>query len=104
MAITDIERHLINEGTSARVISQMKELKYKLLKFEKALNNQGQAERRQSSPNVDVYESSYEKSKQKEIENRLQMKEQLRRESLPLTPEYKKRVLDYFKKSYDKSN
>ena len=103
-AITDIERHLINEGASARVISQMKELKYKLLKFEKALNNQGQAERRQSSPNVDVYESNYEKSKRKEIEKRLQMKEQLRRENLPLTPEYKKRVLDYFKKNYDKSN
>ena len=103
-SITDIERHLINEGASTRVISQMKALKYKLLKFEKALNNQGQAERRQSSPNVDVYESNYEKSKRKEIENRLQMKEQLKRESLPLTPEYKKRVLDYFKKNYDKSN
>ena len=103
-AITDIERHLINEGASARVISQMKALKYKLLKFEKALNNQGQSERRQSSPNVDVYESNYEKSKRKEIEKRLQMKEQLRRENLPLTPEYKKRVLDYFKKNYDKPN
>lgn len=103
-AIADIERHLINEGASARVISQMRALKYKLLKFEKALNNQGQAERRQSSPNVDVYESNYKKSKRKEIENRLQMKEYLRRENLPLTPEYKKRVFDYFKKNYDKSN
>ena len=103
-AIADIERHLINEGASARVISQMRTLKYKLLKFEKALNNQGQAERRQSSPNVDVYESNYKKSKRKEIENRLQMKEYLRRENLPLTPEYKKRVFDYFKKNYDKSN
>ena len=103
-AIADIERHLINEGASARVISQMRALKYKLLKFEKALNNQGQAERRQSSPNVDLYESNYKKSKRKEIENRLQMKEHLRRENLPLTPEYKKRVFDYFKKNYDKSN
>ena len=103
-AIADIERHLINEGASARVISQMRTLKYKLLKFEKALNNQGQAERRQSSPNVDLYESNYKKSKRKEIENRLQMKEHLRRENLPLTPEYKKRVFDYFKKNYDKSN
>jgi len=95
-----LEQSLINQGVSAQTQAEMQALKYQLLKLERALKKQGIGTRRQSNTNTDAFDpqlpAPFDSPQQK-----LNSKEQLNRQTLPLRQDYKKRIQDYFKLKYD---
>ena len=95
-----LEQSLINQGVSAQTQAEMQALKYQLLKLERALKKQGIDTRRQSNTNTDAFDpqvpAPFDSPQQK-----LNSKEQLNRQTLPLRQDYKKRIQDYFKLKYD---
>ena len=95
-----LEETLINQGVSAQTQAEMQALKYQLLKLERALKKQGIDTRRQSNTNTDAFDPQapalFDSTQEK-----LNTKEQLNRQTLPLRQDYKKRIQDYFKLKYD---
>ena len=95
-----LEQSLINQGVSAQTQAEMQALKYQLLKLDRALKKQGIDTRRQSNTNTDAFDpqlpAPFDSPQQK-----LNSKEQLNRQTLPLRQDYKKRIQDYFKLKYD---
>lgn len=95
-----IEQSLINQGVSPQTQAEMQALKYQLIKLESALKKQGTDTRRQSNTNTDAFDpqvpAPFDFPQQK-----LNSKEQLNRQTLPLRQDYKKRIRDYFKLKYD---
>ncbi len=95
-----LEQSLINQGVSAQTQAEMQALKYQLLKLERALKKQGIDTRRQSNTNTDAFDPQAP-APSDSPQQKLNSKEQLNRQTLPLRQDYKKRIQDYFKLKYD---
>ena len=95
-----IEQQLLDKGFNERTLEQMLNLKYELLKLDKADFKQGQEEKRESQTNIKDYSNTLRLSP-KEIKKYFNTTEVLNREALPLRENYKQKVNTYFKKTDD---
>lgn len=92
----DLENELLEKGFTNDVLQKMTNLKHELLKLEKAKQEQGQKEERESNTNIKKFENREIKS----IDRKklwFNQNEILKRQSLPLQTIYKKKVQEYFK-------
>lgn len=92
----DIEKQLINKGFKNETMNKMMNLKHELLKLEKAIQQQGQDNKRKSNTNKDSFNGTTSPlpSQLKEYLNSIEI---LNRQSLPLQPNYNQKVQEYFK-------
>lgn len=92
----DIEKQLINKGFKNETLNKMMNLKHELLKLEKAIQQQGEDNKRKSNTNKDSFNgtSSPLPSQLKDYLNSIEI---LNRQSLPLHPNYNQKVQEYFK-------
>ncbi|MBT0607139.1 DUF4175 family protein [Aequorivita echinoideorum] len=95
-----IEQQLLDKGFNQNTLQQMMNLKYELLKLDKAEFEQGQETKRESKTNRQSFKNTNRVSPE-EIKKYFNTTEILNRESLPLKREYKNKVQDYFKNSND---
>jgi hypothetical protein len=95
-----IEQQLLDRGFNENTLRQMRELKYELLKLDKADLEQGQESRRESHTNTKTYDNKLRLTPE-ELKKYFNTTEILNREALPLRQDYKQRVQDYFKNSDD---
>lgn len=91
-----IEKQLINKGFSQQVIQRALNLKYELLKLQKAAQEQHQDDKRESNTNKKEFQNSAPALPQK-LQEYLNSIEILNRQTLPLRSQINKRVQDYFK-------
>lgn len=96
----DIEKQLLDKGFNQRTLQKMLNLKYELLKLDKADFEQGQETRRESRTNRNSYENTLRLTPE-EVKKYFNTTEILNREALPLRPEYKIKVQTYFKNKDD---
>lgn len=92
----DIEKQLINKGFKNETMNKMLNLKHELLKLEKAIQQQGEDNKRKSETNKDSFNGATSPlpSQLKEYLNSIEI---LNRQSLPLQPNYNQKVQEYFK-------
>jgi len=95
-----IEQQLLDKGFNQRTLEQMLNLKYELLKLDKADFEQGQEEKRESRTNRKDYNNTTNLSPE-DIKKYFNTTEILNREALPLRQEYKEKVQTYFNKKND---
>lgn len=91
----DLENEILEKGFNAGTLQKMQNLKYELLKLDKAALEQGKDKKRKSNTNL----KDFEKRKIKALQFKKQFYNQteiLNRQSLPLQQDYKKKVRDYF--------
>ncbi len=95
-----IEQQLLDKGFNQNTLEKMLNLKYEMLKLNKALLEQGQENRRESQTNRKVFrnESGLSPDEIKKYFNSIEI---LNREALPLRQDYKEKVQDYFKTTND---
>lgn len=91
-----IEKQLINKGFSQQLVQKAMNLKYELLKLEKAAQEQNQDNKRQSNTNTKEYKNNTPPLPQK-LQEYLNSIEILNRQTLPLRSQFNKRVQEYFK-------
>ena len=92
----DIEKQLINKGFKNETLNKMMNLKHELLKLEKAIQQQGEDNKRKSNTNKDSFNGTTSPlpSQLKDYLNSIEI---LNRQSLPLQPNYNQKVQEYFK-------
>lgn len=95
-----IEQQLLDKGFNENTLQQMLNLKYELLKLDKADLEQGQEERRESQTNKKDFQNTTRLSPE-EIKKYFNTTEILNREALPLRQNYKNKVQEYFKETND---
>lgn len=95
-----IEQQLLDKGFNQSTLQQMLNLKYELLKLDKAELEQGQESRRESTTNRRDFRNETRLSPE-EIKKYFNTTEILNREALPLRGDYKIKVQDYFKNNHD---
>ena len=95
-----IEQQLLDKGFNERTLEQMLNLKYELLKLDKADFKQGQEQKRESQTNNKDYSNTLRLSPE-EIKKYFNTTEVLNRDALPLRDNYKQKVNTYFKKTDD---
>lgn len=95
-----IEQQLLDKGFNERTLEQMLNLKYELLKLDKADFKQGQEQKRESQTNRRNYSNTLRLSPE-EIKKYFNTTEVLNRDALPLRDNYKQKVNTYFKKTND---
>lgn len=91
-----IEQQLLDKGFNQNTLQQMLNLKYELLKLDKADLEQGQENRRESQ----TYKKDFRNNVQlapEDIKKYFNTTEILNREALPLRQDYKNKVQEYFK-------
>ncbi|MBP9848144.1 MAG: DUF4175 family protein [Flavobacterium sp.] len=93
-----IEKQLINKGFSQQLVQKALNLKYELLKLEKAAQEQNQDNKRQSNTNTKDYNNTAPALPQK-LQEYLNSIEILNRQTLPLRSQFNKRVQEYFKEN-----
>lgn len=91
-----IEKQLINKGFNNETLQRMLNLKYELLKLDKALQQQGEEQKRQSETNKKEYQNT-SNALPKQLQDYLNSIEILNRQTLPLRENFDKKVQDYFK-------
>lgn len=91
-----IEKQLLNKGFNNEVLQKMLNLKYELLKLEKATQQQGEEKKRQSETNTKEFTNSANALPQR-LQEYLNSVEILNRQTLPLRPNYNRKVQEYFK-------
>ncbi|SOS47957.1 conserved membrane hypothetical protein [Tenacibaculum dicentrarchi] len=96
-----LENDLLEKGFTQQSINRMQQLKYQLLKLKKATFEQNKDKQRKSNTNLKEFKSKNNKALKfkKLFYNQTEI---LNRQSLPLQPDYKKKVQQYF--SLPKSN
>jgi len=92
----NVEQQLLDKGFNSRTLEQMLNLKYELLKLDKAEFEQGREKRRESKTNKMDYQNTLRLSPES-IKKYFNSIEILNREALPLRQEYKEKVHSYFK-------
>ncbi len=99
-SIEELEREILEKGFNPATIQKMQELKYNLLKLEKAAFKQDKDTKRKSATN----QQKYTQKQGKEFIKKLfyNQTEILNRQSLPLQKNYKKKVREYFSNSKEK--
>lgn len=95
-----IEQQLLDKGFNQNTLQQMLNLKYELLKLDKAELEQGQESRRESKTNKRDFQNNTRLSSD-DIKKYFNTTEILNREALPLRQDYKNKVQEYFKESND---
>ena len=92
----DIEKQLLNQGFKNETLEKVLNLNYELLKLDKAIQQQGEEEKRQAETNkkqIDGLKGSLTPAL-KEYLNSIEI---LNRQSLPLRPNFNQKVQTYFK-------
>ncbi|QQX77620.1 MULTISPECIES: DUF4175 family protein [Aequorivita] len=95
-----IEQQLLDKGFNQNTLQQMLNLKYELLKLDKADLEQGQETRRESQTNKKNFQNNVQLSPE-DIKKYFNTTEILNREALPLQQDYKNKVQEYFKEKND---
>lgn len=90
-----LERQLINKGFSNELLQKAMNLKYELLKLDKALQLQGEEQKRQSETNKSNFNNTAAPLPVA-LQQYIQSVEILNRQSLPLRPTFTQKVQDYF--------
>lgn len=92
----DIEKQLLNKGFKNETLQKMLNLKHELLKLDKAIQQQGEENKRQSQTNTKTFnnEAAPLPAALKEYLNSVEI---LNRQSLPLRPNFNQKVQTYFK-------
>ena len=93
-----IEKQLINKGFSNDAIQKALNLKYELLKLEKAIQEQNQDTKRQSNTNKKDFNSTANPLPLK-LQEYLNSIEILNRQTLPLRSNFNRKVQEYFKEN-----
>ena len=91
-----IEKQLINKGFNNEVLQRTMNLKYELLKLEKAIQQQGEEKKRQSETNKKEFQNN-SNAFPAALQDYLNSIEILNRQSLPLRSNYNQKVQEYFK-------
>ncbi|MDC8002326.1 DUF4175 family protein [Aequorivita todarodis] len=95
-----IEQQLLDKGFNQNTLQQMLNLKYELLKLDKADLEQGEESRRESRTNRRDFQNNTQLSPE-DIKKYFNTTEILNREALPLRQDYKNKVQEYFKEGND---
>lgn len=95
-----IEQQLLDKGFNQNTLQEMLNLKYELLKLDKADLEQGQENRRESQTNRKDFHNPVQLSPE-DIKKYFNTTEILNRDALPLQQDYKKKVQEYFKEKHD---
>ncbi|PHR13765.1 MAG: hypothetical protein COA40_04300 [Aequorivita sp.] len=95
-----IEQQLLDKGFNQNTLQQMLNLKYELLKLDKADLEQGQETRRESQTNKKNFQNNAQLAPE-DIKKYFNTNEILNREALPLQQDYKNKVQEYFKEKND---
>ncbi|RZJ31561.1 MAG: hypothetical protein EOO48_01735 [Flavobacterium sp.] len=91
-----IEKQLLNKGFNNEVLQKALNLKYELLKLEKAVQQQGEEKKRQSETNRKEFNNNSNELPAA-LRDYLNSIEILNRQSLPLRPNFNQKVQEYFK-------
>ena len=93
----EIEKQLLNKGFKNETLQKMLNLKHELLKLDKAMQQQGEENKRQSQTNTKEFNNSSNElpAQLKEYLNSVEI---LNRQSLPLRPNFNQKVQTYFRK------
>lgn len=91
-----LEKQLINKGFNNEVLQKMLNLKYELLKLDKALQQQGEEKKRQSETNKKDFNNTASPLP-KALLDYLNSVEILNRQTLPLRDNFNQKVQQYFK-------
>jgi hypothetical protein len=91
----DIEKQLLNEGFKNQVLEKVRNLNYELLKLDKAMQQQGEEEKRQAESSKSQFDSNNRviTPALKEYLNSIEI---LNRQSLPLRSNFSQKVKEYF--------
>jgi hypothetical protein len=93
----EIEKQIINKGFNNESLQRMLNLKYELLKLDKAIQQQGEEKKRQAETNTKQYNNNAN-ALPKRLQDYLNNVEILNRQTLPLRPNFNQKVQEYFKK------
>jgi hypothetical protein len=102
-AMKKLEQQIINQGLNPDLAVQREILKYELLKLQTALKKQGKSDKRNSKTNKEIFNGDTQ-NQIDFLRRKLNTRDKLNRQLLPLQKEYSKRVLDYFNLNYDQPN
>jgi hypothetical protein len=91
-----IEKQLLNKGFNNETLQKVLNLKYELLKLEKAVQQQGQDKKRQSETNKKDFNNQTNALPEK-LKQYLNSIEILNRQVLPLRSNFNQKVQEYFK-------
>ncbi|MEC4003553.1 DUF4175 family protein [Flavobacterium sp. SUN052] len=91
-----IEKQLLNKGFNNDVLQKMLNLKYELLKLDKAVQQQGEEKKRQSETNKKEFTNSTNALPTR-LQEYLNSVEILNRQTLPLRSNFNQKVQEYFK-------
>ena len=91
-----IEKQLLNKGFNNEVLQRMLNLKYELLKLDKAIQQQGEEKKRQSETNKKEFNNTATMLP-KRLQEYLNSVEILNRQTLPLRSNFNQKVQEYFK-------
>lgn len=92
----DIEKQLLNKGFKNEVFQKILNVKQELLKLDKAIQEQGEEQKRQSQTNNKDFNNSV-KALPLNLQEYLNSIEILNRQSLPLRSNFDRKVQEYFK-------
>ncbi len=92
-----IEKQLINKGFNNETLQKILNIKYELLKLEKAVQQQGEEKKRQSETNKKEFNNTTNALPQR-LQDYINSIEILNRQTLPLRSNYNQKVQEYFKK------
>lgn len=92
-----IEKQLLNKGFNNEVLQKVLNMKYELLKLEKAVQQQGEEKKRQSETNKKEFNNNANALPQR-LQDYINSIEILNRQTLPLRSNYNQKVQEYFKK------
>lgn len=93
-----IEKQLLNKGFNNEVLQRMLNLKYELLKLDKAVQQQGEENKRQADGAKNQF-SNGTPPLPPALQDYLKSIEILNRQTLPLRSNYNQKVQEYFKKN-----
>jgi hypothetical protein len=91
-----IEKQLLNKGFNNETLQKSLNLKYELLKLQKAVQEQGEDKKRQSESNKKDFNSTTNPLPTS-LQQYLNSVEILNRQSLPLRSNFNQKVQEYFK-------
>ncbi|WP_297508454.1 DUF4175 family protein [Flavobacterium sp.] len=91
-----IEKQLINKGFDNEVLQRALNLKYEMLKLQKAIQQQGEEKKRQSETNKKDFRNTANPIPLR-LQEYLNSIEILNRQTLPLRPVYNRKVQEYLK-------
>ncbi|WP_445453428.1 hypothetical protein [Flavobacterium sp. 25HG05S-40] len=91
-----IEKQLLNKGFNNETLQKILNVKYELLKLEKAVQQQGEDKKRQSETNKKEY-NNQATALPSRLQDYLKSIEILNRQSLPLRSNFNQKVQEYFK-------